>query len=180
MNNEIDDSKIESFFNFGGPRKETIQKEAVILAKETVPAKLDTISKAPSVAIDNKKIVEPDQDHSGMTYVGQVPNIPTRKFYPERTFDKYVKKDARLEEEDLELLKQWTNGIAHFKRKKGLNNGSSNRITDNTIIRILLSEFCDRLSMSIGQESSKEMFDEETLRDYIVKVMGRDIVNEKT
>jgi hypothetical protein len=153
---DLNSNDIEQFFNFGGAKQTAAPmspKVEIKLPAEIKPIIIETL--------------KPETE--GMTYVGEIPNHPTRKFYPERTFDKYVKKDARLEENDVEMLKAWANNISHFKRKLGLNNGSSNRITDNTIMRIILSEFCNKMAVAFKDPSYKEVTNEDELRQLIAK-----------
>ena len=180
MNNvETNKDNLEDFFNFGAPKEKPQAPQMAPLqpmmeSKATVASAQPSIqAKAPvevRVAIP-KQVAEAESE--GMNYVGEVANHPTRKFYPERTFDKYVKKDARLEENDVEMLKAWANNIAHIKRKLGQNNGSSNRITDNTILRVMLSEFCDKLTVAFREPSFKEVTTEEELREAIAKIMTK-------
>lgn len=159
---DLNTSEIESFFNFGKPAQEKPAPAPVIEEKtKNIPN-----FTAPPASVQ-------EVERSGMTYIGEIPHHPTRKAYPERTFDKYVKKDARLEESDLEMLKAWANKISHVKRKLGHNSGSANRITDNTILRLLLSEFCDKLVMTFKDPSYKEVLTEEELRLIILKTMEK-------
>lgn len=164
MNNiESNTENLEDFFNFGTP-KEKLKASPIAplqpMLEQKAPVELKvTIPKTPEV------------EREGMIYKGELPNHPTRKFYPERTFDQYVKKDARLEEADVEMLKSWTGNIANYKRKAKLNSGSENRITDNTILRIVLSEFCDKLAIAFKNPAFKEVGTEEELREMISKVM---------
>jgi hypothetical protein len=164
MNNvETNTENVEDFFNFGAPKEKP-------KAPPIAPLQPMMEAKAPgqlNVAIPKT----PEVEREGMTYKGELPNHPTRKFYPERTFDQYVKKDARLEEADVEMLKSWSGSIANYKRKSKLNSGSENRITDNTILRIVLSEFCDKLAIAFKDSSFKEVSSEEDLREAISKVM---------
>ena len=166
MNNvETNTDNVEDFFNFGAPKEKP--KAAPI-----APLQPMMEAKAPvqlKVTIPNTQ----ETEREGMTYKGEIPNHPTRKFYPERTFDQYVKKDARLEEADVEMLKGWASNIANFKRKSKLNSGSNNRITDNTILRIVLSEFCDKLAIAFKDPSFKDVSTEEDLRSAIVKIMTK-------
>lgn len=107
----------------------------------------------------------------GMTYVGPIPNSPTRKFYPERVFDKYAKKDCRLEESDLEFLRAWSNQIA-YKRKKMHLNSSSARVTDNSVIRILLSEFISVASLKSNEAKLNSVLTEDDLRCFIRELLS--------
>ena len=154
---DLSSNDIEQFFNFGGPKQPT-----PVAPKKEI-----------KLPVEIKTTIETSEpEFEGMKYVGEIPNHPTRKFYPERTFDKYVKKDARLEENDVEMLKAWANNISHLKRKLGLNNCSSNRITDNTIMRIILSEFCNKMALTFKDPSYKEVTNEEELRQLIAKFIN--------
>lgn len=97
--------------------------------------------------------------------------MPTRSEYPSRVFDRYVKKDARLDENDIEVLKRWSDRISQQKRKLGLNKGSENRITDNTILRLILSEFCNRFSANFN-ENEREVTSEAELKMRIARIMS--------
>jgi hypothetical protein len=164
MNNlETNKDNVDDFFNFGAP-KEKIKTPSIPTLQPMIETKTPTPLK-----VTVPKITEVESE--GMTYKGEIANHPTRKFYPERTFDQYIKKDARLEEADVELLKGWSSSIANYKRRAKLNSGSDNRITDNTILRIVLSEFCDKLAISLKEASFKEIATEEELRVAISKIM---------
>ena len=169
---ELNTNEIEQFFNFGNSKQiaPEVPRPVVKIPVEIKPTyeMRQPAQAAPIITATKTEELESE----GMKYVGEIPNHPTRKFYPERTFDKYVKKDARLEENDVEMLKAWANNITHFKRKLGLNSGSSNRITDNTIMRIILSEFCDKLAVAFKDPSYKEVASEEELRLIISKIIG--------
>jgi hypothetical protein len=71
------------------------------------------------------------------------------------------------------MLKAWANKISHVKRKTGQNSGSSNRITDNTILRLILTEFCDKLVITFKDPSYKEVLTEEELRAVILNTMEK-------
>lgn len=179
MNNvETNTDNVEDFFNFGAPKEKPKAPQMAPLqpmmeTKATVASTQPIIqAKAQAelkISIPKREVEEVERE--GMTYKGELPNHPTRKFYPERTFDQYVKKDARLEEADVEMLKSWSGSIANYKRKSKLNSGSENRITDNTILRIVLSEFCDKLAVAFKDSSFKEVSSEEELRSAIAKIM---------
>jgi hypothetical protein len=180
MNNlETNKENVEDFFNFGAQKEkpkapQMAPLQPMIETKVAVAGIQPAIqTKAPvelKISTPNRETEESESE--GMTYKGEIPNHPTRKFYPERTFDQYVKKDARLEESDVELLKSWAGNIANYKRKSKLNSGSNNRITDNTILRIMLSEFCDKLAVELKNPNFKEVGTEEELRIAITKIMN--------
>lgn len=183
---DLTTNEIESFFNFGRAPEKTVQeKQATAQTKASVPETFEPKRNIPAFtgASTRETFREPIREsiqesaqrveRSGMTYSGEIANHPTRKSYPERTFDKFVKKDARLEESDLEILKAWANKISHVKRKSGQNAGTSNRITDNTILRLILTEFCDKLVMTFKDPSYKEVLTEDDLRAVILKTMEK-------
>lgn len=180
MNNlETNKDNVEDFFNFGAPKEKPKAPQMPPLqpmmeTKITHAIAQPVIqAKAPvELRISNTNRDDEESESEGMTYKGEIPNHPTRKFYPERTFDQYVKKDARLEESDVELLKSWAGNIANHKRKSKLNSGSNNRITDNTILRIMLSEFCDKLAVALKEPNFKEVGTEDELRIAITKIMS--------
>ena len=184
--NDIDQNtnEIESFFNFGKASQEKpVQKEPIATS---VPQMKTTTHEEPKKNIpvvtaattretfrEQPRASHHEAERSGMTFAGEVPHHPTRKFYPERTFDQFVKKEARLEESDIEMLKAWANKISHVKRKSGQNAGTLNRITDNTILRLILTEFCDKLVMTFKDPSYKEVITEDDLRAVILKTMEK-------
>lgn len=176
---DVNTNEIESFFNFGKAPEKTIQEkpaqEKKAEVKTSAPIQEERKRDIPvfTGASTRETFREPAPETSGMTFDGIVPNHPTRKSYPERTFDKFVKKDARLEESDLEMLKAWANKISHVKRKTGQNAGTSNRITDNTILRLILTEFCDKLVMTFKDPTYREALSEEDLRAVILKTMEK-------
>jgi hypothetical protein len=183
---DLNTAQIESFFNFGNPTPDrSIQEKQIptptLKPNISLPVTEERKNNIPNfTAVTARETVResiretaPENERSGMTYLGEVPNHPTRKSYPERTFDKFVKKDARLEESDLEMLKAWANKISHVKRKTGQNSGSSNRITDNTILRLILTEFCDKLVITFKDPSYKEVLTEEELRAVILNTMEK-------
>ena len=78
-NVETNTENVEDFFNFGAPKEKP-------KAPPIAPLQPMIEAKAPSqlnVAIPKT----PEVEREGMTYKGELPNHPTRKFYPERTFD---------------------------------------------------------------------------------------------
>lgn len=170
------DPNIENFFNFG--KKPSIS-EVLSKPKDVQPVKEDFRPEPIRVEKREPALVQSPKDNpnsvssdrSGMQYVGEIPNIPTRSEYPSRVFDSYVKKDARLVENDLIILKSWSDRISQQRRKLGLNKGSENRITDNTILRIILSEFCNRFSEDF-YKNRKEVTSEEELKNRISEIMS--------
>jgi hypothetical protein len=164
---------VENFFNFGKKPSvtEVLSKPKTVQPEfKPEPIKVERIEK-PVEIVHSPKTDE--LDRSGMQYVGQISNMPTRAEYPERRFDQYVKKDARLDSNDLSLIKGWSDRIAHNKRKLGLTRGSDNRITDNTILRLILSEFCNRFSAEYDLNSSNEVTSEEELKIKIASIMSK-------
>lgn len=181
---DLNTNEIESFFNFGKASQEKpVHKEPIAppAPQRTMTTPVEPKKNTPVVtrttARENSREQISEAHHeverSGMTFAGEVTHHPTRKSYPERTFDTYAKKDARLEESDIEMLKAWANKIAHVKRKLGQNTGTSNRITDNTILRLILTEFCDKLVTTFNEPSYKEVLTEDDLRAVILKTMEK-------
>ena len=95
-----------------------------------------------------------------------------RKEYPERTFDKFVQKGARLRPEDIDIMKAFCAEISHAKRQLPENQRPIKRLTDNTIIRLLVTQFCEKVEGDLGNIDFSRIQTEEELNRYISKVMG--------
>lgn len=94
-----------------------------------------------------------------------------QKRYPERTFDRYIQKGARLRAEDVDLLKVFCSEITRAKRELPYEYRSNKRITDNTILRILLQSFCDRIEDQIDTIDFKGIQTESELRTFIEETL---------
>jgi len=94
-----------------------------------------------------------------------------RKRYPERTFDKYVQKGARLREEDIDILKVFCSEITRAKRHLPYEYRSNKRITDNTVLRLLVQGFCERIEGQLNDIDFKGIQSEGELKRFIEETM---------
>lgn len=94
-----------------------------------------------------------------------------RKRYPERTFDKYVQKGARLREEDIDILKVFCSEITRAKRHLPYEYRSNKRITDNTVLRVLVQSFCEKIEGQLNDIDFKGIQSEGELRRFIEETM---------
>jgi hypothetical protein len=97
--------------------------------------------------------------------------IEERKRYPERTFDRYIQKGARLKAEDIDLLKIFCSEITRAKRELPYEYRSNKRITDNTVLRVLLSSFCEQIEDRLDTISFKGLQTEGELKNFIEETM---------
>lgn len=94
-----------------------------------------------------------------------------RKRYPERTFDRFVQKGARLRAEDIDLLKIFCSEITRAKRDVPYEYRSNKRITDNTVLRILLQSFCEQIEDRLDSIDFKGIQTEGELKRFIEETM---------
>ncbi len=94
-----------------------------------------------------------------------------RKRYPERTFDRYVQKGARLRAEDIDLLKIFCSEITRAKREVPYEYRSNKRITDNTVLRMLVQSFCERIEDRLDVIDFKGIQTEGELKKFIEETM---------
>ncbi len=97
--------------------------------------------------------------------------LEDRKRYPERTFDKYVQKGARLRSDDLDLLRVFCSEITRAKREMPYEYRVNKRITDNTILRVLVHSFCEKVEEQLDHIDFKGIQSEEELRNFIEQTM---------
>jgi|GEM_PF-2944255 len=97
--------------------------------------------------------------------------IEERKRYPERTFDRYIQKGARLKAEDIDLLKIFCSEITRAKRELPYEYRSNKRITDNTVLRVLLSSFCEQIEDRLDTIDFKGLQTEGELKGFIEETM---------
>lgn len=93
------------------------------------------------------------------------------KRYPERTFDRYIQKGARLRAEDIDLLKVFCSEITRAKRELPYEYRSNKRITDNTILRILVQKFCEQIEGRLDSIDFKGIQTEGELKKFIEETM---------
>lgn len=93
------------------------------------------------------------------------------KRYPERTFDRYIQKGARLRAEDIDLLKVFCSEITRAKRELPYEYRSNKRITDNTILRILVQNFCEQIEGRLDSIDFKGIQTEGELKKFIEETM---------
>lgn len=91
----------------------------------------------------------------------------SQKRYPERTFDRYIQKGARLRAEDVDLLKVFCSEITRAKRDLPYEYRSNKRITDNTVLRVLLQTFCEKIEDQLDTIDFKGIQTESELRTFI-------------
>lgn len=138
---------MQDFFNSGRRVKNSnenlseseaeTQQEASQVKKATTPREsVKKKSERPLKASQVKSHLEQEEDHE-------------RKRYPERTFDKFVQKGARLRAEDIDLLRVFCSEITRAKKDVPYEYRSNKRITDNTVIRVLVQSFCERIEPPI-------------------------------
>jgi hypothetical protein len=94
------------------------------------------------------------------------------KTYPERTFDKYVQKGARLREEDIDILKAFCSEISSARRKLPEGERPIKRITDNTVIRQLVTIFCENIENDLSNVDYSKIQTEGNLKEYIRKILS--------
>jgi hypothetical protein len=99
------------------------------------------------------------------------PSSETLKTYPERKFDRYQHKNARLNTDDLELLSILCKEIALAKSRMGAERKTNTRITENTILREVLSLFCRKIEHRVDTLNFEELQTEKEIVNFIETVM---------
>jgi hypothetical protein len=94
------------------------------------------------------------------------------KTYPERKYDKFQHKNARLRGDDLDLISILCREIAHGRSHLPVDERPQGRITENTIIRELLSFFCNQLEEKQDIVDYNRLQTEDEIKSFI-----RDIVS---
>lgn len=97
-----------------------------------------------------------------------------RRMYPERVFDRYAFKRIQIRQEDYDFLGQIERAISHAKRQLPEDLKSNQRITANTIIRMLLEEFCLELKQQFEQLDFTSLQLEEEVQQFIRSQFNRD------
>jgi len=143
---------MEDFFTSGRRAKETPKREKAQVKTEEIP--------------QVRKEVQRDFEEKVPT------STPlSQKRYPERTFDRYIQKGARLRAEDVDLLKVFCSEITRAKKDVPYEYRSNKRVTDNTVLRILLQSFCERIEDQLETIDFKGIQTESELRTFIEETM---------
>jgi hypothetical protein len=157
---------MEDFFNQG----RRVKKETKSVESSSVEPKFEDL-------IEERKKPSKIESKSN-SYVSKSSNQLSgkndredRKRYPERTFDKYIQKGARLRSDDLDLLRVLCSEITRAKRDLPYEYRVNKRITDNTILRILVHSFCEKIEDQLDQIDFKGIQTEEDVRNFIEETM---------
>lgn len=121
-------------------------------------------SKAP------RKEISKEVPTSTPQFVGEQDNLD-RKRYPERTFDRFIQKGARLRAEDIDLLKVFCSEITRAKREVPYEYRSNKRVTDNTVLRLLLQSFCEKIEDRLDGIDFKGIQTEGEIKKFIEETM---------
>ena len=159
---------MEDFFNQGRRVKTQAEPEAekqVEQKPEPTPVrtKSNIASHSPSRPIQEESRLSPANSRKK--------ELEERKRYPERTFDKYVQKGARLRSDDLDLLRVFCSEITRAKREMPYEYRVNKRITDNTILRLLVHSFCEKVEEQLDHIDFKGIQTEEELKNFIEETM---------
>ncbi|MBT3980666.1 MAG: hypothetical protein HOE90_04885 [Bacteriovoracaceae bacterium] len=147
---------MEGFFSTGRRVKE--QEE-----KKVVPPKKLVATERPKKMVEKIKVVKREIQH---------PEVEYQKSYPERTFDKFVAKGARLRAEDIDLLKVFCAEISRAKRLLPNENREIKRITDNTALRLLLQIFCEKIEDKIETIDFRSLQTEQGLKEFMQETLS--------
>ena len=87
--------------------------------------------------------------------------------YPERTYDKFATKTIQLREEDWDILRVLTSEIREAKKNINPELRANKRITENTIIRLLIQNFSESLEKNINNCDYQGIQTEEEVKNFI-------------
>lgn len=123
------------------------------------------------VRVAQKEIKKEVPTSTPPSYEAETADNHDRKRYPERTFDRYIQKGARLRAEDIDLLKVFCSEITRAKRDVPYEYRSNKRVTDNTILRLLLQSFCERIEDRLDGIDFKGIQTEGEIKKFIEETM---------
>ena len=157
-------SDLENFF--AAPRKVKAEENKTLPKKEE--KKIEAIEpevEKEEIEIKPKFVPMVEEDFPKERYQA----TPKKKI--ERKFDKYVSKRTQLNEEDTIFLTSLEKSIS-FARKKINVDPSVNRVTANTIIRLVIEKFADKAEEYIEKHPNiyNKLQTEEEVRDWINKL----------
>lgn len=169
---------MEDFFTSGRriknqePQKEKTEDKDKEVIRPT-KTQMDSQTQRTSQVEVPRRVVE---EKNVPTSTGSYPDFSDmdeeeRKRYPERTFDRFIQKGARLRAEDIDLLKVFCSEITRAKRLLPYEYRSNKRVTDNTILRLLLQSFCEKIEDRIDTIDFKGLQSEGDLKRFIEEVM---------
>jgi hypothetical protein len=95
-----------------------------------------------------------------------------RKIYPERKFDKLTAKMARLDSGDIDVLKAFCSEISQAKKEIPQELRATSRITDNNVIRLLVTIFCEKLEDQSSSIDYRGLQDDHALKGFIEETLG--------
>jgi hypothetical protein len=162
---------MEDFFAKGRRSKE---KKALEPTYETAPSQ--ALQRNAPTDIANKPVKKKPKRSSEPIQATRSDGAPfmgrgERKTYPERTFDSYAPKACRFRPEDIDLLKIFASEISRA-RKDEPSLRSLPRVTDNTVIRLLISSFCEKIEGTTDNLDFRGLQTEAEVKNYIEETMG--------
>lgn len=153
-------SGMEDFFTSGRRIKKPQPEPQVNLREEK-----------PRVRVAQKEIEKDVPMSTPPKYESELEEDHDRKRYPERTFDRFIQKGARLRAEDIDLLKVFCSEITRAKREVPYEYRSNKRVTDNTVLRLLLQSFCERIEDRLDGIDFKGIQSEGEIKKFIEETM---------
>ncbi len=158
MDDNINIEEGKDFF-FAGDRA----IKSITPVVEDVPKPEPAIKKSAPIVVTKQKETTPTPSKERYAATKK----PTLKTYPERTFDQYKSKTVQFTDETLKAFSELELDISWAKKNA---QGSSNqRITINTIVRILTDEFMRQCPELQNDDSFDfvQLENEESIRKFI-------------
>lgn len=156
-------SDLENFF--AAPRKVKAEENKTPTKKEEKKVEVIETQPEQEEKVEPKFVPMVEEDFPKERYQA----TPKKKI--ERKFDKYVSKRTQLNEEDTIFLASLEKSIS-FARKKMNVDPSVNRVTANTIIRLVIEKFADKAEEYIEKHPNiyNKLQTEDEVREWISKI----------
>ena len=128
----------------------------------------------PEIEISEKKeLLKKDIDKATNDQTALVSKRDNYKATPKiklkRKFDTFVKKSIQVNEEDLIFLNKLESSISFARKRAKINTVGLNRVTTNTILRLLIENFCSDATRAIemANHSFENLQTEEEIKNWI-------------
>jgi hypothetical protein len=164
-------SGLEDFFAAPRKAKSTPKKEVVV---KTSPTNLDVTK---NELAKDLKLVETVVEKNITNPAKDAPHKTERykalsKKKVERKFDSFVRKGIQINQEDLLFLNNLERSISFARKSSKIDTEGLNRVTSNTVIRILLEQFCKKAEADVKNNSNlyERLQTEEEIQDWINKL----------
>ena len=106
---------------------------------------------------------------------------PEQRFYPERTFDKYITKKIQINDGTFSFLSDLERMVSRAKQELPREERTLKRVTTNTIIREALDLVADTLENAIlnGKVDYYSLTNEDNVSHELRKLFKRDLITRK-